>query len=67
MTDPYSWLRERTNPAVLKHLEQENAHTARVMQPTEALQDTLYREMLARIKQTDLSVPVWRISHGSIG
>ena len=27
------------------------------MQPTKALQETLYAEMLGRIKQTDLSVP----------
>ncbi len=27
------------------------------MKPTEALQDALYKEMLARIKETDLSVP----------
>ena len=27
------------------------------MQPTKALQETLYKEMLGRIKQTDLSVP----------
>ena len=27
------------------------------MRPTKALQDTLYKEMLGRIKQTDLSVP----------
>ena len=28
-----------------------------MMQPTKALQETLYKEMLGRIKQTDLSVP----------
>src|SRR6185436_19906146 len=28
-----------------------------VMKPTKALQETLYKEMLGRIKQTDLSVP----------
>ena len=30
------------------------------MKPTEALQKTLYAEMLGRIKETDLSVPVPR-------
>ena len=60
MTDPYHWLRDRTNPAVRQHLESENARTSRVMQPTEALQQVLYAEMLGRIKQTDLSVPVRR-------
>ena len=57
LNDDYFWLRDRDNPDVLKHLEAENAYTAAVMQPTRALQDTLYGEMLGRIKQTDLSVP----------
>ena len=55
--DDYFWLREKTNPAVTKYLEAENAYTTSVMQPFGALQDTLYKEMLGRIKQTDLSVP----------
>ena len=56
--DDYYWLRDKSNPEVISYLEAENAYTASVMKPTEALQDTLYKEMLARIKQTDLSVPV---------
>jgi oligopeptidase B len=55
--DPYFWLREKTNPEVISYLEAENAFTAAGMKHTEALQDTLYREMLGRIKETDLSVP----------
>src|SRR5215813_11081362 len=57
MTDDYFWLREKTNPEVKKYLEAENAYTDEVMKPTAALQETLYKEMLGRIKQTDLSVP----------
>jgi oligopeptidase B len=57
LTDDYFWLRERTNPAVISYLEAENAYTEEVMTPTKSLQDTLYKEMLGRIKQTDLSVP----------
>jgi oligopeptidase B len=57
LTDNYFWLREKSNPEVIKYLEAENAYTAAVMKPTEALQETLYKEMLGRIKQTDLSVP----------
>lgn len=57
LTDDYFWMRERSNPAVLQHLEAENAYTAAVMQPTEALQQTLYEEMLGRIRQTDASAP----------
>ncbi len=57
LTDDYFWLRDRTDPAVLRYLEAENVFTTAVMKPTEGLQKTLYDEMLGRIKQTDVSVP----------
>jgi oligopeptidase B len=57
LTDDYFWLREKSDPDVIKYLEAENAYTESVMKPTKALQETLYSEMLGRIKQTDLSVP----------
>ena len=55
--DDYFWLREKSNPAVRAYLEAENAYADRVLAPIAALRETLYREMLSRIKQTDLSVP----------
>jgi len=55
--DDYFWLRRKEDPQVRAHLEAENAYTEAVMKPTEALQETLYSEMLGRIKETDLSVP----------
>jgi oligopeptidase B len=57
LKDNYFWLREKSNPEVIKHLEAENAYTDEMMAPTKALQETLYKEMLGRIKQTDLGVP----------
>src|SRR6266436_1344898 len=57
LVDNYFWLREKTNPAVIAHLEAENAYAAAVMKPTEALQDKLYKEILSHIKQTDTNVP----------
>jgi oligopeptidase B len=57
LEDDYFWLREKSNPEVIKYLEAENAHTEAVMAPTKAFQEKLYAEMLGRIKQTDLSVP----------
>jgi oligopeptidase B len=57
LVDNYFWLREKTNPAVVAHLEAENAYTTAVMKPTEALQDKLYTEILSHIKQTDTNVP----------
>ncbi len=55
--DNYFWLREKKNPEVISYLEAENAYTDAVMKPTVALQQKLYTEMLARIKQTDVNVP----------
>jgi len=57
LVDNYFWLREKSNPAVIAHLEAENAYTAAVMKPTEGLQDKLYKEILSHIKQTDANVP----------
>jgi oligopeptidase B len=57
LVDNYFWLREKTNPAVIAHLEAENAYTDAVMKPTAALQDKLYSEILSHIKQTDTNVP----------
>jgi oligopeptidase B len=57
-TDPYAWLRDRNDPDTLAYLEAENAYTRAMTKHTEELQATLYSEMLGRIKQTDLSVPV---------
>jgi oligopeptidase B len=58
--DNYFWLRDRKDPDTLAYLEAENAYTKKTLQHTEALQATLYAEMLGRIQQTDLSVPVKR-------
>jgi oligopeptidase B len=57
LVDDYFWLREKSNPEVITYLEAENAFTDAIMAPTKGLQETLYKEMLGRIKQTDLSVP----------
>lgn len=57
LTDEYAWLRDRDDPAVLAYLKAENGYTDAVMRHTRALQERLYGEMLARIVETDLSVP----------
>jgi oligopeptidase B len=61
--DDYAWLRDKDDPAVRAHLEAENAYTDTVMTPTAAFQDALYREMLARIKEDDQSVPYRKGGH----
>jgi oligopeptidase B len=58
--DDYYWLREKSNPEVIGLLEAENAYTEAMMKPSEPFQDVLYKEMLGRIQQTDLSVPYRR-------
>jgi oligopeptidase B len=57
LVDDYFWLREKTNPAVMAHLQAEDAYTEQIMKPTAGLQDRLYKEMLSHIKQTDTNVP----------
>jgi len=55
--DDYYWLKERENPKVVEYLKAENEYLEAVMKPTEKLQEKLYRELVGRIKQTDMSVP----------
>lgn len=55
--DEYGWLRERDNPEAIAYLEAENAYTTAMMADTEELQGQLYREMVGRIQETDLSAP----------
>ncbi len=57
LVDDYFWLREKTNPAVMAHLQAEESYTDSVMKPTAALQEKLYNEMVSHIKETDNSVP----------
>jgi oligopeptidase B len=58
--DNYYWMRDRKDPETIKYLEAENDYTKAMMKHTDKLQSTLYSEMLGRIKQTDLTVPVKR-------
>ena len=57
VNDPWFWLREKENPEVRGYLEAENAYTEAMTKPTAAFSTSLYDEMLARVKQTDLGVP----------
>ena len=57
LVDDFFWLREKTNPAVMTHLQAEDAYAQAAMKHTAALQEKLYNEMLSHIKQTDTQVP----------
>ena len=55
--DNYYWLNQRENPEVIRYLEAENRYYHRMTAHTEAFQNKLFKEMKARIKEDDESVP----------
>jgi len=55
--DNYYWMRDRTDPEVLKYLHAENDYLEEIMGHTKSLQETLYAEMKSRLKETDSTVP----------
>jgi oligopeptidase B len=58
-SDPYYWLRDddRTDPEVLAYLRAENAYHAQHLAPVKPLEDKIYAELIARLKQDDSTVP----------
>src|SRR5690349_14037289 len=55
--DNFFWLQDKNDPEVIAYLEAENAYAKAALAHTEALQETLFQEMKARIKEDDSSVP----------
>jgi oligopeptidase B len=57
--DEYFWLRDdtRKDPAMLAYLEAENAWFEQRMEPTAALQETLFEEMTGRLDPDESGVP----------
>ena len=55
--DNYFWLRDKKNPEVIAYLEAENRYTEAMTRNIDGFEKRLYKEILGRIKQTDLSVP----------
>lgn len=65
VVDDYYWMIDffRKGPdstRVVSYLEAENAYLKKMMAATEPLQEKLYTEMKARIKEKDESVPVFK-------
>ncbi len=60
-SDPYYWLRddERKDPEVLAYIRAENDYTDAVLAPGRALEEQLFGELRARVKEDDASVPVF--------
>jgi oligopeptidase B len=58
--DPYEWLRDKSSPEVIDHLEAENAYTEYMTSRLGPLRQKIFDEIKARTKETDLSVPTRR-------
>ncbi len=68
LIDDYGWLRainwqqvmrqpDTLDPEIRTYLEAENAYTEETLADTKALQETLFKEMKARLKEDDRQVP----------
>jgi len=60
ITDEYRWLQDKQDPAVIAHLNAENAYTAEMTAGIKPLADELFAEFKARTQPADLSVPTRR-------
>ena len=58
--DPWFWLREKDSTPGVDDLKAENAYTEAAAEDLALMTGRLYKEMLGRIKETDLDVPVRR-------
>ena len=58
--DPYEWMRDKSDPEVIAHLEAENAYTRADHRHLAPLRQKIFDEIKARTKETDLSVPTRR-------
>jgi oligopeptidase B len=72
LVDDYAWLQEKTDPEVIAYLEAENAYSRAVLRHTEPLQQQLFQELRARMKEDDSGAPqrrgdywyYWRVAKG---
>ena len=55
--DNYYWMRDKNDPETMKHLRAESDYLEEIMQHTKPLQERLFSEMKARIKEDDSTVP----------
>ncbi len=53
--DHYYWMRNRDDPAVMNYLRAENDYLEKTMARLQPLQQTLFEEMKARIKEDDMT------------
>ncbi|AXK46933.1 S9 family peptidase [Brachybacterium saurashtrense] len=60
VVDPYEWMRDKTDPEVIAHLEAENAYADARTAHLAPLREALVEEFVGHTQETDLSVPVRR-------
>lgn len=70
--DTYFWMNERDHPEVIDYLERENDYYEKMTAHTVDFQEDLFKEMKARIKEDDASVPYknngyWYYSRYEVG
>jgi oligopeptidase B len=58
--DPWFWLRDRDDPAVLDYLRAENAYTDALLARAGTLRDRVFEEIVGRVLETDATAPVRR-------
>ncbi|MGB3827583.1 MAG: S9 family peptidase [Ornithinimicrobium sp.] len=56
--DDYEWLRDKSNPEVIAHLEAENAYTEAMTDHVADLRADIFTEIKGHTQESDLSVPV---------
>ena len=55
--DPYYWMRNRSDEAVLSYLKAENHFTQQKLSHLNTQKEAMYKELLSRIQETDSSAP----------
>ena len=57
LVDEWDWLKDPEDPAVIAHLEAENAYTDAVTADQQSLREAIFAEIKAHTVETDMSVP----------
>ncbi|MEV6347928.1 S9 family peptidase [Actinoplanes sp. NPDC051851] len=63
VTDEFAWLMAKDDPATTAYLEEENAWTEKATAHLSDLRESVFQEIKARTKETDLSVPSRKGGH----
>lgn len=58
--DPYFWLKEKQNPAVIAHLKKENDYFNKMLKPLSGLSGKIFKELKDRLPKEDAAVPFRR-------